>query len=583
MIFSIMLFAPQYSYAAPVPAAPDPTLEPPTPEDMPFEYPEGTKADDIDSMVSDAVALNMGLMLAGVVGGAMYMYKNQDCLRIPSVAGMAGASVIFLFKELFLMGQYQKLQSDKLEGIQTNLANKEAKDTQERTLEAALQNAKDGQWAIEVKRRWAIAYLVLVSLNTAAAIIETVLANGVLTSPFFAPWFTCTSSAGSVKPGLELQKIEQHFSKFFGLESAHAMGLSDLLLGLGLPAAGVAAILIGAYINNSYLKIPVTRAVFLGTMIALNSIVIALFDKVIAVYQKRIDKLEELKKSIQVGKATKIAQDHKPSGAGSAAEIKSIAPTQTSKDLVEDGGCVNSTPAPDPSCAGPALEMRPIDSKTGQALGPTLAAAFGAAGAANNAAAKGQGRSGNAALNSYYKNNKNALRDGMRKNLVDLNKSLANANKPLLDMTSAVGKMYNDQKATLLKAIVDTPGASLASLSTFSAPPSDAKSGDKNEKNGEAKVAAIAIPAFEMPTQAVPDGGGEHSAVHDGISKSAAAISADPFKGKALNMNDISKNSGVSIFTVLSVRYKISAYPKFFQKTEIKNPEAKTPDTPIKH
>ena len=83
---------------------------------------------------------------------------------------------------------------------------------------------------------------------------------------------------------------------------------------------------------------------------------------------------------------------------------------------------------------------------------------------------------------------------------------------------------------------------------------------EKSEFKREAKKQETDFSLPTMPEEGFEDYG------EDGVHSGELAAVNDDFSDLDTNVDDIVKNDGVSIFKVLEIRYKKSAYPRFFKR-----------------
>ena len=115
-----------------------------------------------------------------------------------------------------------------------------------------------------------------------------------------------------------------------------------------------------------------------------------------------------------------------------------------------------------------------------------------------------------------------------------------------------------DQEA--YKAFVAAVPKSLFDQLNTSLLPDEKPSKEKNQFERKAKKEQM---DFTMPT--IPEEDFEEFS-EDGVHTGELAAVNDDFSDLDTNVDDIVKNDGVSIFKVLEIRYKKSAYPRFFKR-----------------
>lgn len=538
-------------------------LVPPVPEDIPFDH-KGLDKEmyDADDKTRDAVALNTGIVLTGAVANGLLF---QGGCHAPSAILAGLASVLFLIAQVVQMLEYSEAKGDALDLIKKNVT-EEKKRVQEQTIDAAISDVEGMRKLARARRDAGIAYSIMLTVAGVAAGLEAI--------PVVAAFFTCSVMANY---NYKKEKIMAFFAKAVGIESADAGTVVRLLTSLGLPVATVAAMVVAAKFKAKILFNPWTRVVTYSVLLLLQIKYITLMDEVIDTYTKRIEKFRELKSMITTSAGTRVndgSAGPPPKADGSIGPPPTVAIRGAGPGGDDGQGCVSQSGDPDPSCKGPFMEVGPLNDRFVKLADPTTLGAINDAKKAVNAFASGKNAQGRGALANLAKN-KNAVRNASRKAIDDINKKLISEKKPPINFSDEAAKIYKDSKAALLKAIANTPGASLSQMSLGVAPPLADGEKEKTEK-GDTPASASGIAAIAMPDFG-PGSPGPSAASEVTAAPSEKMNSEEAFKGKKLDMNDINKNKDVSIFTVLTVRYKLSAYPKFFKKLETK--EAPAPST----
>lgn len=549
-------------------------LIPPVPEDIPFDHKGAEDAMyKVDDKTLDAVALNMGLVLTGVVAN-IAMLKSV-CVA-PSIKFTAGISAIFLFAQILQMSAYDEAKKKDLTQIKKNNADQKTVEIQKQSVQEVIDDLYDVRALAKQRRDAGIVYaaLLVVSIGIVVAELAGIVASlgGLLGS------FTCVPPTAMKAQNARINQAFAFLNKTLGIENA--LAIADplrLLTALGMPAAAASAILIASKPYKYLLMSPYTRGAMYVVMLLLQIYYIKLIADTIEVYDHRIDKLKELQAAINMGEGTRVGSGQAgppPKADGSIGAPPTVAIRGAGPGGDDGQGCVSQSGDPDPSCKGPFMEVGPLNDRFVKLADPTTLGAINDAKKAVNAFASGKNAQGRGALANLAKN-KNALRNASRRAIDDINKKLISEKKPPINFSDEAAKIYKDSKAALLKAIANTPGASLSQMSLGVAPPLADGEKEKTEK-GDTPASASGIAAIAMPDFG-PGSPGPSAASEVTAAPSEKMNSEEAFKGKKLDMNDINKNKDVSIFTVLTVRYKLSAYPKFFKKLETK--EAPAPST----
>lgn len=151
------------------------------------------------------------------------------------------------------------------------------------------------------------------------------------------------------------------------------------------------------------------------------------------------------------------------------------------------------------------------------------------------------------------------------------NKALKEAGKPPIDFSKEMELRGSKIRAELKKAMDSFPGDQknafnqLASLATTE-DESLAKSDDQAKE--ELKSQGIDLSSL-MASFSPPQGPRYKSALEEEKSQGQEDIQTDKaLASHKLNMGDIKKDSSVSIFNMISVRYKKSAYPRFYERKQ---------------
>jgi hypothetical protein len=188
---------------------------------------------------------------------------------------------------------------------------------------------------------------------------------------------------------------------------------------------------------------------------------------------------------------------------------------------------------------------------------------------------EGKIESGDAASNEQLVGALKKLKRGL---LNKLNDKLKSEGKKELDIDGEAQKQFDDLKSAMIKATSQMSGKELANLNSLSGFGTgglfDSKKEEKGKDYDSERLNAKKKPAG--PDYSSMLGMDSDLDLDDGIGpnqEELANFDADAESNKYEDSaDDIVNNKGVSIFKVLSIRYKKSAYPKFFiKKSKVKN------------
>jgi len=297
-----------------------------------------------------------------------------------------------------------------------------------------------------------------------------------------------------------------------------------------------------------------------------------LFNKVSKTYSERATALEELKAGLQ---KTATESNVNSPGSSASASVTDMRSVTTSAQKGEDftiGNCVDGNlnaevPTGDPGCKTPKKAKFSLPrAKVGNISG------FGSNGLSGNTSdvAKGlndlanNGKGLNASFKDTGTTNK-AVRDKAFDGLLKKSKELATN---LTGDPKAFEKIVADQhkkNAALRSALEKSFPKSLfdkLNKSITGEPPAPEQK--KPQQNQFARPKNQDDFDFSMPT--ATDQGFEEFGDEDGVHSGELAAVNDDFSDLESNAGDIIDNEGVSIFKVLEIRYKKSAYPRFFKR-----------------
>jgi len=348
----------------------------------------------------------------------------------------------------------------------------------------------------------------------------------------------------------------------------------------------VAAIIIGSLATfKSTVGNNITRAVAFALVGAMLGITISSMKDVLAAVDERIDTIDGIKDSLD----TKV--DNETESSDSDVQNDSITDSSTStvasateeeSDVIESDNCPsadkdgNTVSGPCPSES--SKQFKSASSKAREVGGSGVNKALDIfEEKISDPASEGKVNTGGDA--SASEQTIGALKKLKRGLLNKLNDKLKSEGKKELDLDGEANKMLSDLKSSLGKGISKMSAKELANLNSISGfgvgGLLDSKKEEKGKDYDSERLNAKKKPAapdyssmYGMDSDLDLDGPGI-GANQEELANFDADAESNKYEDAA---DDIVGNKGVSIFKVLSIRYKKSAYPKFFiKKSKAKN------------
>lgn len=368
------------------------------------------------------------------------------------------------------------------------------------------------------------------------------------------------SSAGAASKATEANKFMEFGKGMAGGLMCMALGFASSDSTWMQGACGLFGLVLGFTEKsfNKMIRIPRNRAIMFGTVAALDTAAVGITgDKIVKLndYIKNLDtQIKDQETTIKLGPAVRLGPTAGSSGNGNLSA--STTPAAFTWNLPDDK---NAIPKEIRDIEVPTIQMpKGISS-------PTLTAAVSDIQNMARSIQKGQFSSANVSANNLINN---AAK--LRKLAQDLEKTyneklIASGQEPV-NFTQEIEKNVKELQKDLNSADAGMPSllASAASAGSADASNKDKKGNDfqvaSDSKSNPLAPSAKAGPAIIFSEE------GTDAGIADELAMAENMNTENDLKNFKVDNADIQKDSGPSIFDVLSVRYLKTAYPTLLKK-----------------